>query len=225
MPKKNKKIQTAPKIEDEKVEDEKKVEEKSPIGSSLKKNHLIAALAAFIIILASLGVFIALKHYKKPISQLQQIPKLMVEEAKENNLMEGKSAIALGLAEAQKWQADAELSYVFSENVGQLKGRSNDWKLIFVSKSVKGKGFQVKIADAKISDTSEISYTGQAAELPVDTISQAEAVAQVKAIPGFANVKILGVDMIYSKEVKTWYWGVRTDKGTVSVIAAKEKIK
>jgi hypothetical protein len=185
-----------------------------------QKKIIIIALA---VLLIAGGVFAAIKYFKKPIAQLSRLPQIIEQSLQENNLMEGKTAIALALAEAQKWRSDAELSYVLSGNdVGQLKGRSNDWQLIFVSQNIKDKGYLVKITDAKISSTEEISYAGQAAAFPADAISQAEAVAQVKAIPGFADVKILGVEMIYGAAVKTWYWGVRTDKGTVSVIAAKE---
>jgi hypothetical protein len=216
MPKRNKKIKTTPKIEDK-----KKVEKKNTGNFGFKKTYLITVLIILLVLFVSLGIYITLKHYKKPISQLQQIPKLIVEEAKENSLMEGKSAIALGLVEAQKWQADAELSYVLSADAGQLKGRSDNWQLIYVSPSNKGKGFQVKIADAKISETKEITYTGQAAEFPTDVLSQAEAVAKVRAMVGYENVKILSIGMIYSEVVNTWYWGVKTERGTVTVIAAK----
>jgi hypothetical protein len=190
-------------------------------------NDFIGKQAKYLIIilviaLVALGIFIALKHYEKPLTQLPQIPKLIVEEAKENNLMEGKSAIELGLNEAQKWHADALLSYIISSDAGQLKGRSNNWQLIFVSPSSKGKGYQVKITDAKISDLKEISYVGQAAELPANTISQAEAVAMVRAMRGYEDVKILGIDMVYGAGVKTWYWGVKTSKGTVSIKAGEK---
>jgi hypothetical protein len=178
-------------------------------------------LIALLILLVALGVFFALKHFKKSVAQLPQLPQLMIQEAKEDNLMEGKSAIALGLAAARAWRSDAELSYVLSADAGQLTGRSNNWQLIYVSPSVKGKGYLVKITDAKISDTAEISYAGSAAEFPADVISQADAVAQVKAIPGFANVKILHVGMIYDAAAKSWFWGVETAKATVTVKAEK----
>jgi hypothetical protein len=187
---------------------------------SRKKGVLIIALAALLVLS---GGFVIFKIFKKPLAQLPQLPQLIREAAQENNLMEGKSAIALALAEARKWQADAELSYVLSADASQLKGRSNNWQIIFVSPSIKDKGCLVKIADAKISETKEISYVGPAAEIPANIISQAEAVAQVKAMPGYANVKILGVDMIYGAAIKTWYWGVKTDKGTVTVIAGKNQ--
>jgi len=210
MPKKYKKIIIAPDAENKKANFGKL--------ASRQKKFLIIALAILFIIL---GAFLALKHFKKSISQLPQLPQLIIQEAKENNLMEGKSAIELALAEARKWRADAELSYVLSADASQLKGRSNNWQLIFVSPSLKGKGYLVKIVDAKISETKEISYAGSAAEIPANIISQAAAVAQVKAMPGYANVKILGVDMIYGAAVKTWYWGVKTDKGTVTIISGK----
>jgi hypothetical protein len=183
-----------------------------------RKKILIIALA---ILVVAVLIFAALQYFKKPITKIGELPKLIVQEGQEMNLMEGKAAVALALAEARKWQPDAELSYLISSDAGQLRGRSNNWQLIFVSQNIKDKGYQIKITDAKISVAQEISYIGSAAELPGDTISQAEAITQVKAIPGFADVKILGVDMIYNAAVKKWYWGVKTDKGTVTVMAAK----
>jgi hypothetical protein len=186
---------------------------------SKQKIYIIIASAIIIILLAVFGV---LKYFNKSVSQINQLPKLIAQESQEMNLMEGKSAIELGLAAARQWHSDAELSYVFSADAGQLTGRSNNWQLIYISPSNKYKGFQVLITDAKISAASEIPYSGDAAQFPADAISQDEAVAKVKAIPGFANVKILAIEMIYSSEVKTWYWGVRTDKGTASIVAARE---
>jgi hypothetical protein len=183
-----------------------------------QKVYLIIALAIIIILL---GVFGVLKYFKTPISQLPQIPQIIKESLQENNLMEGKTAIELGLAEAQKWHPDAELSYVLSADASQLKGRSNNWQLIYVSPSVKGKGFKTIIADAKISTTTEISYVGSAAEFNSDVISQAEALAQLRIMPGMANAKILKTGMIYDTASKSWFWGFETDKATVTVKAEK----
>jgi hypothetical protein len=185
------------------------------------KAHIAYVIIALVFLLVLLGIFGALKFYKKPFSKINELPKLIVQESQELNLMEGKSAIELGLAEAKKWQADAELSYVLSTDAGQLRGRSNNWNLIFVSENMKGTGYQVKIADGKISETKEIVYVGSASEFPKDAISQSEAVAQVRAMKGYENVKILSVGMIYGEAVKTWYWGVKTERGTVTIKANK----
>jgi hypothetical protein len=182
------------------------------------KIYFIIALA---IIFAAALTFAAMIYFKKPISKINELPKLIMQESQEMSLLEGKTAIEMGLTEARKWQADAELSYVLSADAGQLKGRSNDWSLIFVSKNMKGTGFQVKISDGKIFETKEIVYAGSASEFPKDAISQAEAVAQVRAMKGYENVKILSVGMIYGEAVKTWYWGVKTERGTVTIKANK----
>jgi hypothetical protein len=186
--------------------------------------YKIYLIILLIILVIAAGIFLALKYFNKPILKINELSQSLINETKENNLMEGKTAIELGLDEAKKWHSDAELSYVLSADAGQLKGRSNNWQLIYVSPSAKGKGFLVKIVEAKISNTKEISYVGQAAIFPADAISQADAVAQVRAIPGFADIKVLGIELVYNTAAKTWYWGVRTDKGTASIVAAKETV-
>jgi hypothetical protein len=180
-----------------------------------KRNIFIVAIT-FIILLLLIGVLLLPKYFKKA---TQFLPPPIVQESPENKLMQGKSAIELGAQAARTWQADAEPSYALSTDASQIQGRSNDWQLIFVSPSVKEQGLQINIIDAKISDTKKIPYVGSAAEFPADVITPAVAIAQVKAIPGFADAKILGVEMTYGAAVKTWYWGIRTDKGTMTIKA------
>jgi hypothetical protein len=183
---------------------------------SKQKIYIIIALVIIIILLA---VFGTLKFFNKPVFQINQLPKLIAQESQEINLMEGKTAIELGLAAARQWHSDAELSYVLSADAGQLTGRSNNWQLIYISPSNKEKGFKVLITDAKISATQEISYVGSAAEFNPDIISQTEALARLRVMPGMANAKIFKTGMIYDAATKSWFWGFETDKATVTVKA------
>jgi len=188
-------------------------------NSQTKKILFIAAPAAILVLIGAW----ALRNYWLSPRPAAILPSAVVPVEQENNLLTGESAVTLALTAARQWRADAELSYLIADEVGQIQGRSNNWQLIFVSPSVKGKGYLVKIIGAQIADTEEISYNGMAAELPAQTITQAEAVAKVRAMPGYQNVKILGVGMIYGASVKTWYWGVKTDKGTVTVAAGSDQ--
>jgi len=185
---------------------------------SKQKIYIIIALVIIIILLA---VFGTLKFFNKPVFQINQLPKLIVQESQEINLMEGKSAIELGLEATRQWHPDAELSYVLSADAGQLTGRSNNWQLIYISPSNKEKGFKVIITDAKISATQEISYVGSAAEFNPNIISQTEALSRLRAMPGMASAKILKTGMIYDTATKSWFWGFETDKATVTVKAEK----
>jgi hypothetical protein len=92
--------------------------------------------------------------------------------------------------------------------------------LIFTSTNVKNKGFEVKISEKQIVSAMEIDYSGKGQEFPDSTkISQEQAVAIVKNMPGYKDAEILGVDAVFGKGTGRWYWGVRTSKGTVSVEA------
>lgn len=181
-----------------------------------KKNLTIGivVVVAALVVVGVLAGMDKIKLSKEPANQ-------PVYEEVEKNLMDGTKAHELALVEAKKWQADAVLAYMNADQVGQVKGRSSSWTLIFTSSKVKGKGYQVMVKDFSVIETKEIPYVGSAAELPPDIISQEEAVAQVRAMSGFKDIKILGVDAVYGPGTKTWYWGVKTSKGTVSVKASR----
>ena len=93
--------------------------------------------------------------------------------------------------------------------------------MIFVSERAKGKGFVVTIENKAIVAVQETLYRGPAADFPANIISSDEAIAQVRATPGYRDVPILGIEAIYGPAEKAWYWGVRTSKGVVTIEAKK----
>jgi hypothetical protein len=177
------------------------------------KNRKKIIIIAVIILVILIGAFTTVIILKK--SSLGSA----VKQDLEKDLMDGKNAIEIGLAEAKKWQADAELSYLKSDQVGQERGRSDNWQLIFVSKNIKDKGYFVNVVNFKVVEIKEVDYVGAAAEFPINAISQEEAISRVRKIIGYENVEILGVEAIYGSTGDVWYWGVKTNKGTVSVKA------
>lgn len=132
-----------------------------------------------------------------------------------------RNAFDIAFLEAQKWQPDARLAFLNSGPV-QDGGRSSAWKLAFGSEKALGKIFIVEVADFKVISTNEMSYKSTGADFPVDIISADEAIKKVRAIRGYENETILGVEAVYDVKGKVWYWGVRTPKGVVSVEAKKK---
>lgn len=131
-----------------------------------------------------------------------------------------RNAFDIALLEARKWQTDAELALLNSGESGN-NGKSDYWKLIFISGSNKGKGYQVEVNNYKITSAAEIPFIGKGADFPVDIISPEEAILRLRQLNGRQDAKILGVEAIYDANAKTWFWGVKTDRGVVAIPAAK----
>ncbi len=144
------------------------------------------------------------------------------EVSKPNNEITGQTAVDMALVKAREWQADAVLSYMNSDEVNG-SGTASTWRLIFISQSIKDKGYEIKIYNRQVISAEEISYVGNGEEFPAETIiTEERAVEMVKKMPGYENAEILGVDAVYGQGTKTWYWGVKTDKGVVSIEAKKK---
>ena len=148
--------------------------------------------------------------------------KTTVENAREDDIkkMTPQSAFDMALGRAREWQPDAQLSFLGANTSSEI-GRSDSWRMIFVSERAKGKGFVVTIENKAIVAVQETLYRGPAADFPANIISSDEAIAQVRAIPGYRDVPILGIEAIYGPAEKAWYWGVRTSKGVVTIEAKK----
>lgn len=184
------------------------------------KKALVGIILLAIIVVVLGVLFLKNKPSSGPGGSAYQTP---VEV--EKDLMDGTKAHDLALPIAQTWQPDAVLAYMKSDEVGQVKGRSAIWTLTFTSaKAKKGTGYQVEVKNFQVISQKEVPYASstQSAPLPEGIITQEQAVAQVRAIPGYENVEILKVDLVYGAGDKQWYWGVETSKGTVSVEAKKK---
>lgn len=184
------------------------------------KKNLTIGIGVVLLALIVVGVLAFMGKGKLGKGVSEEIP----YEEVEKELMDGTKAHELALVEAQKWEPNAVLAYMNADQVGQKKGRSSQWTLVFTSSKVKGKGYQVKVSNFAVVEGKEILYaslTKNIEPLPPNLITQEEAVAKVRAMPGFTDVEILGVDAVYGAGTKTWYWGVKTSKGTVSVEASK----
>lgn len=123
-------------------------------------------------------------------------------------------------AEAKKWQSDAILAYMNSAAI-ETSGGSEVWKFIFVSPSpsAHGKGYMVEVESGNIRRAAEIPYIGAGGEFPSDAIATDEAVRRVRAIKGYEDAEILGIEAVYGPNGGIWYWGVRTSRGVVTIKA------
>lgn len=131
-------------------------------------------------------------------------------------------AMDIALGHARAWKQDASLALMNSGPVTQ-SGGSAIWKMIFVSSDpgMQGRGYLVELADARILSAAEIPFVGTGAAFPEGAKSHAEIIEQVRAINGYEDADILGIEAIYGAAGKRWYWGVRTSKGVVSITAER----
>ena len=178
---------------------------------NLKNKKTIIALIVVAVVFGAI-VFLALTGKLDFLRKIVNLPL-------PTNEIAGQDAYFMALQKAKEWQADAVLVYLSSGELSKNNG-ADSWNLIFVSPQVKQKGFAVKIAQKQIISSNEIDYQSQGEIVPLSfAVTPEQAVAKVKAMPDYQGVQILSVDAVYGKGTKTWYWGVKTSKGTVSVEA------
>lgn len=184
----------------------------------MDRKKLTIILSFFIVVLVIAAVLIATGTLK--FSKQKKILN-NGEPQVEDNRPTARSAYDVALLKAQEWQPDAKLAFISSGGSVGSTGRSDVWKLIFVSKNKKEKGYVVEVSDYKVISSSEVTYVGVAADFPIDVITPEEAIRHVRQIKGYENAEILGVEAVYGQGGKIWYWGVKTSKGTVTTKATR----
>lgn len=175
-----------------------------------KKLLIIAGFLALAVI--AVFSFIYLLNYKN-------IPEPAVKNSLVSapaNEIQGQDAESLALPKAKEWRADAALAYMASEPI--VDQGTESWRLIYVSPTLKNSGYEIIIKDKQVFSAKEIDYAGRGEEFPANPkISQAQAIEKVKKMPGYENAEILSIDAVYGAGTKTWYWGIKTSKGVVSI--------
>ena len=167
------------------------------------------ALASFILI-AVIFFSVFLIRYLKYENLSQFSAPRPSDDARESATY--KSAYETAVFRAHEWMNDAVPSYFELKNLDTSR-------FIFVSEEKNGVGFVVEIFRDDVTEAEEIPYNGLGALIPETTITPDKAIERVKNTPGYENALIQGVEAVYGREGKVWYWGVQTDKGTVSVEA------
>lgn len=197
---------------------------KTKNNNSEKK--LLITIIVFIVVILAIGVLFGAGFLNAPkMTSLFKKDRAVYDSYeltvdKGNNMISFRDAYDIALRKAQEWQPDAMLSFIDTVSLDN-NGNPKIWKLTFVSKNVFEKGFVVEVRNGAVTNSKEIEYNGTGAQLPESIISQQEAIEGVKKIFGYENAEISGVEAVYGKGTGTWYWGVKTSKGTVTVEAKK----
>ena len=166
------------------------------------------SLGALIYVLISRGYF-SLMTFKS----ISKTPAETTESSVAPPVFDYQAAYSIALAEAVIWDEKSALAKSTETDFG--------WSYIFVTETKKDRGYRVEIANGKVVSSEEGAYSGLGGALPSDLVTKEEAIAKVQAIPGYENAQISGIEMIYGPDGKQWYWGVKTERGTVSIKATK----
>lgn len=132
-----------------------------------------------------------------------------------------ETARRLAIDAARTWRGDAELSRLFPRAEANDRGDAKVWRAVFTSSSRSGAGYVVDVVGGVVIAAKETVYNSFGAAMPEDSISSDEAIARVRSLPGRGGAVIEGVEAVYNNDDAMWYWGVMTDKGTVSVRMAR----
>lgn len=185
----------------------------------LNRKNLTIGLAVFIGIVILMSVLVLtgalnLSKLKKFFSK----EKIIIEP--DAHLMSSRNAYDIALLKAREWKPDATLARISSlvDETGP-SGRSDNWDLLFVSKSLKGRGYRIIIRNREISLTEEIIFIGSGGELPENIISSKEAISRIRQAKGYEDAKIVSVEVIYGLDGSQWYWGIKTSKGAARINA------
>lgn len=137
-----------------------------------------------------------------------------------------QSAEDIARETARAWQADAKLVWMSTEGGGVTEqGASNIHRFRFASASAPDILLEVAMSGRSVLSTQEIAGTAtEIGEIPEKGfISEAEAIAQMRQIPGYENEKIMSIELVYGPGTDTWYWGIYTEtKGAVSINAERQ---
>jgi len=117
--------------------------------------------------------------------------------------------IDLATQAAVNWSRMASLS-----KVEQLEAR---WNFIFISAEKKNLGFEVVVQDGAVLSTSEVAYVGTGGNYAENNLTREQAIKEMRAIKGYENEPVLSAEMIYGPDGQQWYWGLKTNKGVVTI--------
>lgn len=180
--------------------------------------RLILISAVFLLLAAGMAFWL-LRGAKPPVAPPTP-PTPVVEEKPPLPVAD---SYALALARAKIWHTDAGLAYVDSGPIDE-RGVPVSLSYHFVSASAPGVALRVTVTRAGDIDESEVvSFTGTAQAFPDrEIITPEQAVVQVKEMPEYQDAQIQSVEAVYGPGNQVWYWGVVTDKGTVSIEATAD---
>lgn len=181
--------------------------------NDFQKRIAAASLSGFIGAIAVLSILVGFGVLDLPAFLKRKIEVADTKPA-------SRTAFDIALAHAKAWQPDALLAFMNSDAAEQ-GGVMHAWKIGFVSQSRPDVAYIVHVREGRIEGTTEVAYRGAGAEFPNDITSEEDAIREMRALAGYEDAPVLGVEAVYGPSGKVWYWGIRTPKGVVSVETRK----
>ncbi|OGG61374.1 hypothetical protein A3C87_00095 [Candidatus Kaiserbacteria bacterium RIFCSPHIGHO2_02_FULL_49_34] len=174
-------------------------------GGSFTVPWVIAAIFA----LGVLGY--AVWQYGPVSEDLYEEPQVLLEAS----LSAYDAALLVATKAAQSWQSNAVVASFEPLEESNARGDARGWRFVFTSTSKRGTGYVVDVKNGVVVSHQEGAVGSVGTILPQNAKTIDEAIAEVHAMPGRENAIIEGVEALVTEGV--WYWGVRTDKGTISI--------
>lgn len=144
----------------------------------------------------------------------------IVEEDK--NLITSAEAIELAKPDALNWKPDAKLAQINAKGKLSPAGKSDSWVSRFSSQSIEGKGYEILIQNRLVAAKKEIDFYRAGADLPESgLIGEEEAIKKLRGISGYESAAVQSVELIPSVDGKAWFYGIKTEKGVITLPAAK----
>ena len=180
------------------------------VVSKEKHPHTVPWIIASVFAVAVLGY--GVWQYGPLTEELYDVPVV----SPEGNLSAYDTALAVAQKEAKEWQSNALVASFEPRETTNERGDALAWRFIFTSASKEGTGYIVEVKDGVVLSKAEAIVNARGVRMPGDAKTIDEAIAEVRAMPGRADAHIEGVEALAGED-GVWYWGVQTDKGTISI--------
>lgn len=168
---------------------------------------ILRALIGINILLVMLVAFLFVQTREQAAEAPTSVESVEVVATRESS--ERTDALAFALA----WSPNAKLSKLEKTDAGQV--------FTFVDAEKKGIAYVVTGAPGAWMGE-EVAWYGEGGVAPERLLTSEQAIQKVLQIPGYETVTILGAELVYGPSGEAWYWGVRTERGVVTVNAKLE---
>ncbi|MEK7123517.1 MAG: hypothetical protein AAB851_01330 [Patescibacteria group bacterium] len=188
--------------------------------SKFNLNQKIIILLAVIILIGAMVSFLALFGYLPWLSGIFSGEKIVEEDI---NLITSAEAIEFAKPDALNWKPDAKLAQINAKGkMSLISGKNDSWILIFSSPSAENKGYEISVSNRQIVSKKEIVFRRQGADLPENgLIGDEEAIKKLREISGYESATVQSVELIPSADGKAWFYGIKTDKGVITLPAER----
>lgn len=139
------------------------------------------------------------------------------------NLIASTEALDIAFVAARKWSEDAKAAQINAKGKVSLKsGKSASWILRFSSELKTGNGYETIVENRAVVSAKEIVFYWKGADLPQGgLIGETEALIRLRQISGYENTGVQSIELIPSSDGKSWFYGIKTEKGTITLPAGR----